>query len=261
MQHEMYTQEVRVTESGGADAMMLNPWQPDAAEASFGPHLRKLMSNLPPIPPPASASSEEGVTPTATNNDEDRDDDPFIQKLRAADRRCTATRRRQLQTKVAVIQAEVASILSPAALAELEAMLGQIASRMGPIADRAALENLTADYLRKKDEVCVRVEVENQHKIKALFDFVANLRALEDKSEASRRAVNSGSSGGSGKGSTSGTDGDGIGNEDPNDVVRPAALALHCCDRIVHTDRALQAQYALLLDFHKEFKDHIFKGV
>jgi len=243
-----------------------NPWETDAAEAAFGPHLRKLLANVPPLPTPGNRGDDRAgdeANNNATEQDGNTNDDNegvFIAKLRAADRRCATARQRQLRKKVAAIQAEVASILSPGALAELETMLGQIAARMGPIADRAALENMTADYARKKGAVCLCLEVENQHKLKALFDFVANLRALEEKAEASKRSninSNSGGAPGPGKSAASGAD-DG---SDPNDVVGPAAIALHACDRIVRTDATLHVQYELLLQFHKEFKDHIFKAV
>jgi len=248
-----------------------NPWETDAAEAAFGPHLRKLLANtVPPLPTPGNRGGDDRAGDEANNNATEQDgntnddnEDVFIAKLRAADRRCATARQRQLRKKVAAIQAEVASILSPGALAELETMLGQIAARMGPIADRAALENMTADYTRKKGAVCLCLEVENQHKLKALFDFVANLRALEENAEASKRSnsnnsnSNSGGAPGTGKCAASGAD-DG---SDPNDVAGPAAVALHACDRIVRTDATLHAQYELLLQFHKEFKDHIFKAV
>lgn len=167
-----------------------------------------------------------------------RADDPLVKKLRRADR-CELRRRQELlQQKIRVIEDEVRDIMSPTALAELEMTLNQVSSRIAPIADRTMLENLTADYNRKKDAICLHVEVENQQKIKALFDFVDGMKAF-------------------GSSDTSGTDKD----ADASDITGPAAAALEICDRIITNGNVLEEQYQLLLGFHKEFKDHIFKGV
>ena len=168
-------------------------------------------------------------------------DDPFVQKLRRADRCVLLRRQEHLQQKIRVIEDEVRDIMSPMALSELEIMLNQVSSRIAPIADRTMLENLTADYNRKKDAICLHVEVENQQKIKALFDFVDGMKAF----------------GSSDTGGSTDKDAD----ADASDITGSAAAALETCDRLVTNANVLEEQYQLLLGFHKEFKDHIFKGV
>ena len=208
---------------------MSNPWQPDAADVAFGSSLKRLLSST-------TTVSVDAAVPT---------EDAFIQRLRTADQLLQDRRTVQLQEKLDVIHAEVREILSPAALTELENMLTQVSSRMAPIADQVMLTNLTADYHRKKDAICVKVDIDNQQKIRALFDFVDDLRSFGSSKTDEQSSVQN----------------DEKEEEDGSDIVGPTRDALEACERILQNGHTLREQYALLLSFHHEFKNHIFKGV
>ena len=208
---------------------MSNPWQPDAADVAFGSSLKRLLSST-------TTVSVDAAVPT---------EDAFIQRLRTADQLLQDRRTVQLQEKLDVIHAEVREILSPAALTELENMLTQVSSRMAPIADQVMLTNLTADYHRKKDAICVKVDIDNQQKIRALFDFVDDLRSFGSSKTDEQSSVQN----------------DEKEEEDGSDIVGPTRDALEACELILQNGHTLREQYALLLSFHHEFKNHIFKGV
>ena len=218
-----------------------NPWESDVAEQAFGSSLKKLLSS--------SSSSTNVDVPEPT-------EDSFIQRLRTADQLLQDRRKIQLQAKLDVIHAEVRDILSPAALSELEMMLNQISSRMAPIADRVMLSNLSTDYQRKKDAICLKVDIDNQQKIRALFDFVDDLRSFGKNKTDEQTFVQESVSV-----EHHAIEKDEKVDEDGSDIVGPSRDALEACERMLQNGQTLREQYALLLSFHHEFKNHIFKGV
>ena len=216
-----------------------NPWQPDVADVAFGSSLKRLLSS--------STTTNVDVTEPV--------EDAFIQRLRTADHLLQDRRKIHLQGKLDVIHAEVREILSPTALTELEMMLNQVSSRMAPIADQVMLSNLTKDYNRKKDAVCLKVDINNQQKIRALFDFVDDLRSFGSSKTDEQNSIKVDVSAEQVMKKNEQDE------EDGSDIVGPSRDALEACDRMLQNGHTLREEYALLLSFHHEFKNHIFKGV
>jgi hypothetical protein len=241
-------ESLNMSASSASTLLVTNPWENDPIGSAFGHAMRQLIMS------PLSAGQvnefQGGKSATAESPRFD-----FLDRLRAADAAVRSRRMSSLNRKLDNINSEVAGILSEESLADIENMLLSVSSSMESISSHSILENISKDLFRKRTVICIDADVQNQRKINQVISFIDGLRKLDAKAQTGGSPASKDSDAGAVEILEENRE-----SGEVQDLKQSLMDVVTRYNGVAESAESLREHYAKLKDFHREFRDHIFRG-